>query len=101
MNGIQMAKLTSPKTPEICPVCCEEVPRGAVACSECGADHNSGWREEAESDDALGVLEDDFDYEEFVEQEFGSSPKPAGIKPVWWMTAIILVLLLAAIYFLA
>ena len=101
MNGIQMAKLTAPKTPGMCPGCGEEVPRGAVACSECGADHNSGWREEAESDDALGVLEDDFDYEEFVEQEFGSSPKPAGIKPVWWMTAIILVLLLAAIYFLA
>ncbi len=96
-----MAKLTSPKTPEICPVCGEEVPRGAVACSECGADHNSGWREEAESDDALGAPADDFNYEEFVEQEFGSSPKPAGIKPVWWLTAIILLLLFAAIYFWA
>ena len=96
-----MAKRTSPKTPEICPVCGEEVPRGAVACSECGADHKSGWREGGVSYDALGLSEDGFDYEEFVEQEFGSSPKPSGIKPVWWMTAIILVLLFAAIYFLA
>ncbi|MEO5718193.1 MAG: zinc ribbon domain-containing protein [Chthoniobacterales bacterium] len=89
------------RTPEVCPVCGEEVPRGAVACPECGADHNSGWREGAASDDVLGAREDDFDYEEFVEREFGSSPKPAGIKPVWWLTAIILLLLFAAIYFWA
>ena len=96
-----MAKLTSPKTPEICPVCGEEVPRGAVACSECGADHNSGWREDAESYDALGLPDDNFNYEEFVEQEFGGSPKPAAIKAVWWITAILVFVVFAALLFYA
>lgn len=96
-----MAKLTSPKTPEICPVCGEEVPRGAVACPECGADDKSGWREGGVSYDALGLSEDGFDYEEFVEQEFGSSPKPAGIKTIWWVAAVIVIVVLFALYFYA
>lgn len=78
-----------PKAPDVCPVCGEEVPLGAVACPECGADHNSGWREEAESYDALP--DESFDYEEFVEEEFGASPKPAGIKTIWWVTAILII----------
>ncbi len=88
-------------TPDVCPVCGEELPRRAAACPECGADHNSGWREEGESYDALGLPDDGFDYEDFVEQEFGSSPKPAGIKTIWWVTAILVVVVLVAIYFFA
>jgi hypothetical protein len=88
-----------PKTPEICPVCGEDVPRGALACPECGADHNSGWREDADSIDADG--ESDFDYDEYVEREFGNSPKPAGVKPVWWITAIVLLAAFIAFYALA
>ncbi len=80
----------------MCPICGEEVPPRAVACPECGADHNSGWREEAESYDALP--DDSFNYEEFVEQEFGSSPKPAGIQTIWWVTAITVIAVLILIY---
>ena len=44
-----MAKPHKPqRAPEICPVCAAEVPRSALACAECGADHNSGWREDAD-----------------------------------------------------
>jgi hypothetical protein len=42
----------------------------------------------------------DFNCEEFVEQEFGSSRRPA-IKTVWWITAILLVAAFIAIYFYA
>lgn len=70
-------------------MCGESVPRNALACPECGADHNSGWREGAEAYDGVD-LPDDFNYDEFVEKEFGGSPKPAGISPLWWITAIIL-----------
>lgn len=86
--------------PQVCPVCGEDVPRGAVACPECGADHNSGWAEEAGSYDALGLPDDGFNYEEFVEQEFGSSPKPAGLKAIWWITAVLVlaVVILACIH---
>jgi hypothetical protein len=44
--------------------------------------------------------DEDFNYEEFVRQEFGSSRRPA-IKAVWWLTAILLVAALIAIYFYA
>ena len=85
------------KAPEICPVCGEDVPRGALACPECGADEKSGWREDAEIYDGVD-LPDDFNYEEFVEKEFGTSPKPAGISPLWWITAIVLLLALTLLY---
>jgi len=86
------------RTPKICPVCGEDVPRTALACPECGADHNSGWREDAETYDAVDLPDEDFNYEEFVKQEFGSSRRPV-IKTVWWITAILLVAVFIAIYF--
>ena len=91
-------KISPLKTPEICPVCGEDVPNGAVACPECGADHNSGWREEVESYDATGLPEEDFDYNEFVRREFGRASKPAAIKTVWWVTAILVIVAVAAFY---
>jgi len=86
--------------PEVCPVCGEDVPRRSLACPECGADHNSGWRVDAEVHDGLDLPGTDFDYDEFVRREFGSSAKPAGVKTIWWITAIILLALSIALYFL-
>ncbi|MEO8044722.1 MAG: zinc ribbon domain-containing protein [Spartobacteria bacterium] len=90
----------STPAPDVCPVCGEEVPRSAVACPECGADHNSGWREEAESDE-VALPEEDFDYDEFIAKEFGSSPKPAAIRMVWWITAIIVLTAVLVAWLLA
>jgi hypothetical protein len=87
------------KSPDVCPVCGEDVPRGSLACPACGADHNSGWRINADSHDALDLPDDDFNYDEFVRREFGSSLKPGGIKTIWWITAIILLALSLAFYF--
>ncbi len=85
--------------PVVCPVCGEDVPRNALACPECGADHNSGWREDATSYDGVDLPEQEFDYEDFTRREFGGgSPKPAGISTVWWVTAIV-VLALTVLYF--
>jgi hypothetical protein len=85
------------ESPAVCPVCGEDVPRGALACPECGADHNSGWREDAASYDGVD-LPDEFDYDEFARREFGSSPKPVGTSRIWWITAIV-VLALTIVYF--
>jgi hypothetical protein len=79
----------------VCPVCGEDVPRTALACPDCGADHTSGWREEA-----VDLPDEDFNYEEFVKQEFGSSRGPA-VKRIWWITAILLIAAFIAIYFYA
>ena len=90
-----------PPTPKECPVCGEDVPRGALACPECGADHNSGWREEARIYDGGGLPEAEFDYEEFVRQEFNSGPKPSAMKLGWWITAILVVVIFLAGWFYA
>jgi len=87
------------KPPEICPVCGEDVPPRSLACPECGADYNSGWREDAGDLDGAGLPDGDFDYDDFVKNEFGASAKPAGIKPVWWITAIIVLAATVAVWF--
>jgi hypothetical protein len=79
------------RTPEICPVCGEDVPRDARACPECGADHNSGWREDADTYDGVDLPDDDFNYDDFVKQEFGSRAKPRGLKTIWWIVGIALI----------
>jgi hypothetical protein len=76
-----------PRTPEVCPVCGEDVPTGALACPECGADHNSGWKPGARDGD--GLPDEEFDYNEFVREEFGP-PRSNGLHPVWWVTALVL-----------
>lgn len=89
------------RAPEICPVCGEEVPPRALACPECGADERSGWREDAAHVDALDLpgADDDFDYEEFVAREFGGkSPRPHGLRWIWWLAAIGLLLAFLAFY---
>ncbi|MGI9086390.1 MAG: zinc ribbon domain-containing protein [Chthoniobacterales bacterium] len=93
--------MAKPKTPEFCPVCSEAVPRGALACPECGADDRSGWRDDAAAADGLDLPDADFDYERFVREEFGSSPKPPGLRAIWWITALVLLLALGALYFYA
>jgi len=74
------------------------VPRRAAACPECGADHNSGWKEDADDYGAAGLPDEEFDYKEFVRREFGASPWPAAIKTFWWATAIVVIVALIALY---
>lgn len=75
------------------------MPRNALACRECGADHASGWRREADTYDALGESDDEFDYDEFVQNEFGSPIKPRGISTIWWITAVVVLVALSLLYF--
>jgi hypothetical protein len=77
--------------PDICPNCGAEVPRNAKACPECGADENTGWSETAYAG-KLGLPDEEFDYDEFVKEEFGPGPaKPRGITWFWWLAALLLV----------
>jgi hypothetical protein len=88
------------EAPKICPVCGEDVPRGSLACPECGADHRSGWRPDADLHDGLDLPDERFDYDDFVRRELGSGAKPAGIRTIWWITAIVLLAISIALYFL-
>ena len=84
-------------TPEFCPVCGEDVPVEAKFCPGCGADHETGWKDEA-SETTYDLPDDDFDYKATIEREFESGVRPYGIKPIWWITAIILVVVFAGAY---
>jgi hypothetical protein len=37
------------------------------------------------------IPEHDFNYDDFVKQEFGSQAKPAGLKTIWWIVGIALI----------
>ena len=84
--------------PVTCPNCGANVPRNSRCCPECGADENSGWSDSAYAD-RLGIPDENFDYDRFVKEVFGREPKPRGIAWIWWVTALILVLLFGS-YFL-
>ena len=94
-----MNKPKQPSTPEICPFCSADVPQRALACPNCGADHKSGWRDDAETYDGVDLGNDDFNYTEFVANEFGAGMKPARVRTIWWITAIALLVAFAALYF--
>jgi hypothetical protein len=86
-------------SPEVCPNCGAEVPRNAETCPGCGSDEKTGWSETACAS-ILGLPDEEFDYNEFVKEEFGTGrAKPRGISWFWWVTALLLVLLLAFLFF--
>jgi hypothetical protein len=88
--------------PDLCPNCGALVPPKARACPECGADEETGWSDRAQAQ-RLDLPDDDFNYDEFVREEFGDGGgrgrsnlgarvKPAGLHWVWWVVGILLVL---------
>jgi uncharacterized membrane protein YvbJ len=86
-------------TPEICPNCGATVPAKAKACPQCGSDETTGWSEEA-SANGLDLPDENFNYDAYVEQEFGSKkPVPRGMHWFWWVVAIILVAVFLAFWF--
>ena len=75
--------------PETCPNCGAEVPARARACPECGACPETGWSEQA-SAEAAGIPDETFDYQRFVEEEFGSPRvRPRGVKWRWWVVGLV------------
>ncbi len=77
----------------VCPNCGADVPPRALACPECGADEQTGWREDGYAGGGSADPEDDFDYEDAFDKEFGTPAKAEGVKTIWWITGIIVVAL--------
>lgn len=77
-----------------CPACGHDVSPNARGCSSCGAVKENGQWVEPESYDGIGLDEDDFDYEAFVEREFGTG-RPAKTRKEWFWWIVALVTLLA------
>ncbi|HLP76552.1 MAG TPA: zinc ribbon domain-containing protein [Candidatus Paceibacterota bacterium] len=86
------------RPPEVCPNCGAEIPRNAKACPECGSDEDTGWSEEAHAG-GLDLPDDNFDYDKFVEKEFGSKkPSPSGLPWFWWLVAVIVLAAFALLF---
>ncbi len=85
-----MAKPRKP-APETCPICGEDLEPHYLSCPNCGSCHATGWKSDA-SGDGLG-LDEDFDYDEFVEREFGNGAPPRRGRAAWvyWVALALLV----------
>jgi hypothetical protein len=80
------------RAPEVCPNCGADVPRNSRACPECGSDHETGWADHAYAS-KLDLPDPEFNYDEFVEKEFGEPKRiPEGISRFWWVVAIVVLL---------
>jgi hypothetical protein len=74
-----------------CPVCGEDVPAKAKSCPHCGACEKSGWGDT--SADGLDLPEDDFDYEKFTGEEFGTERKVKGKRFPLKVAGVVLIVL--------
>jgi len=76
--------------PAFCPNCGEAVPEDSAACPECGADDETGWSDDTTAQ-GLGIPDDEFDYNDFVDREFGEEKRevmPAGLHWFWWLVGL-------------
>lgn len=85
------------RAPEICPVCDADVPRNAKACPNCGACHESGWRDDDEDDapeeidyDALDLPDEAYDDPEEAAAARRKAARRHALPWHWWLTAIVL-----------
>jgi hypothetical protein len=67
-------------------------------CPECGSDETTGWSEAASSQ-ALDLPDDSFDYDDFVQQEFGHKNPKGRLHWFWWLVAVLLLMALALLWF--
>ena len=87
----------------ICPNCGSEARVGASSCPDCGSDDRTGWSKEAETwstEVPSGYGEDDsFDYEEFVQREFGEdSGAPPKLDFKQLFSCLLIVILIIALF---
>lgn len=88
--------------PDYFPNCGATVPARASACPECGADEDTGWNDDAYAQ-GLDLPDEAFDYDEFVEREFGETDrptlKPRGLHWFWWLVALGLLVAMLSFWF--
>ena len=86
-----------------CPHCGSPVPAGARRCRHCGASDECGWNEDAaEWPDGGYAEEDDFDYDAWVEREFGTAGGNRAGRAAFgmhrmWLLAVLCVLTMLAV----
>ena len=79
-----------------CPHCGAEIDAHAKFCRHCGSSDSDGWRDESESWD-----DDEFDYDEYVEREHGTSVANTETKAIWRLVAIVLLVLMTGVFLIS
>ena len=80
------------RPPGDCPNCSEEVPARAKVCHHCGATAEAGWNEPSGTEGLDLPDDDDFNYDEYLEKEFGRpNSKSARRRGVWIAVALLIV----------
>ena len=92
----------------ICPQCGAEVRVGSKGCQKCASQRaTKKWHappppkswEQDEVCDGLDLPDDEFDYEKFLEEEFGGPKRRSGREWLWWVVAVVLILAVVALSF--
>ena len=78
--------------PKVCPVCGEDVPPRAHACPECGACHETGWRDDAGVYDGLDLPDEAWSDEESGRTSPGGGDPGAFIRRFWRIVALLALL---------
>lgn len=87
------------RAPFTCPNCGADVPPNAKACPGCGSDENTGWSDEAHAS-GLDLPDEEFDYDKFVEKEFGKKKSsPSDLPWFWWLIAVLVLAALLRLWF--
>jgi len=76
------------RPPPECAVCGADIPPGARACPECGADERTGWREQ-DVYDGIDLPDEAFTD---VRTPTGGRPVRRGIAWYWWVTGLALLI---------
>ncbi len=85
--------------PTECANCGAEIPRGAQACPECGADERTGWRESSLYD-GLDLPDDAYAENKNADgPPAPSSPRINGVRWYWWLAGALVLLLFVAATF--
>lgn len=87
--------MTEREAPRECANCGAEIPRGAKACPECGADERTGWRETSIYDD-LDLPDSAFDEDEPNSASRRSPKRVNGIAWYWWLVGLAIIVVLLA-----
>jgi uncharacterized membrane protein YvbJ len=69
-----------------CPHCGEEIREDARFCRHCGSSDADGWRDEYDTD------LDEFDYDDYVAQEFSTTAANTQTRPIWRLAAVVMLI---------
>jgi hypothetical protein len=75
----------------VCPHCGEVLIGDPTNCRRCGADEETGWASDSATA-GLGLPDDEFDYDEFMREEFGTGRR-RWLPALWIVTGVLAALL--------